>query len=260
MRRTYDLLRTVLRPQRPRARGRRWGIFVLGSIVVASIAWSARRYELPVELPIQLPVQLPALDLAALLSPATTHVYRPAVPSVDRLIERAERVGRLWREVEHYYELEIAPIERVLMRYRADPELARRIALSLVIEAHAVGLEPRLLLAVLLVENPWLDPTIRSPVGAIGLMQVMPHHLGKWPPCPPDLEDVEANICHGARIFAHAFRETGGDIERALLRYNGCVRGTNTPDCHTYPYHVYARAGRASILAWLRPHAEDAVQ
>src|SRR5690606_22063161 len=124
MRRTYDLLRTVLRPQRPRARGRRWGIFVLGSIVVASIAWSARRYELPVELPIQLPVQLPALDLAALLSPAAKHVHRPAVPSVDGLIERAERVDRLWREVEHYYEQEIAPIERVLMRYRADPELA----------------------------------------------------------------------------------------------------------------------------------------
>lgn len=269
MRRTYDLLRTILRPLRPRARGRRLAAFVLISIVVASIAWSARRYELPVQLPIQLPVQLPiewpvrlpALDFAALVSPAATHVApQPAVLPVDRLIERAERVGRLWREVERYYELEIAPIERVLMRYRADSELARRVALSLVIEAHAVGLEPRLLLAVLLVENPWLDPTVRSPAGAIGLMQVMPHHIGKWPPCPPDLEDVEANICHGARIFAHAFRETGGDIERALLRYNGCVRGTNTPDCHTYPYHVYARAGRASILAWLRPHAEDAVE
>ena len=127
MRRTYDLLRTVLRPQRPRARGRRWGIFVLGSIVVASIAWSARRYELPVELPIQLPVQLPALDLAALLSPAAKHVHRPAVPSVDGLIERAERVGRLWREVEHYYELEIAPIERVLMLSRGPAGSPHRL-------------------------------------------------------------------------------------------------------------------------------------
>jgi hypothetical protein len=24
----------------------------------------------------------------------------------------------------------------------------------------------------------------------------------------------------------------------ALLRYNGCVRGTNTPRCHTYPSKV----------------------
>jgi hypothetical protein len=26
-----------------------------------------------------------------------------------------------------------------------------------------------------------------------------------------------------------------------LLRYNGCVRGTNTPDCHRYPDVVKAR-------------------
>jgi soluble lytic murein transglycosylase-like protein len=108
-----------------------------------------------------------------------------------------------------------------------------------------------LVLAVLLVENPWLDPKIRSPVGAVGLMQVMPLHMGNWPACEPDLEDIDANICHGARIFAHYFDRTRGDIEQALLRYNGCVRGTNTPNCHQYPYHVFARAGRASVLAWL---------
>ncbi len=239
MRRTRDHLRTAARPLRSSARGRRWGVCLLCIIVVVSIAWSARKHEAAARA-----VEARDTDAGA---------------SVDRLIERAEHVGRLWREVEQYYEREIAPIERVLLRYRGDPVLARRIAMALVYEARAVQLEPRLLLAVLLVENPWLDPTARSPVGAVGLMQVMPLHEGRWPPCPSDLEDVEANICHGARIFAHAFRQTGGDIERALLRYNGCVRGTNTPDCHTYPYHVYARAGRASILAWLRPHPEDDV-
>ena len=25
---------------------------------------------------------------------------------------------------------------------------------------------------------------------------------------------------------------------KGLLRYNGCVRGTNTPRCHTYPSKV----------------------
>jgi hypothetical protein len=25
---------------------------------------------------------------------------------------------------------------------------------------------------------------------------------------------------------------------KGLLRYNGCVRGTNTPRCHTYPTKV----------------------
>lgn len=175
------------------------------------------------------------------------------VTALDILIRRAERVNRLLHELEDYHEREIAPIERVLLQYRYDPALVRRIARALVVEGRREGIEPRLLLAVLLVENPWLDPEARSPVGARGLMQVMPMHRGKWPPCAPDLIDVESNICHGARIFNHYYTLEKGDVERALLRYNGCVRGTNTPDCHLYPSHVYARAGRASILAWVRP-------
>ncbi|HEX7050768.1 MAG TPA: lytic transglycosylase domain-containing protein [Longimicrobiales bacterium] len=190
--------------------------------------------------------------------PATGEQAGAAEPSaVDYLLFRAERAEHLWDRVELYYEREVAPIERVLLRYRDDPVLARRIALALVAEARHVSLEPRLLLAVLLVENPWLDPEARSPVGAVGLMQVMPRHRGAWPPCEPDLEAVESNICHGARIFAHYFRLERGNVEKALLRYNGCVHGTNTPNCHAYPYHVYARAGRASILAWLRPWQGD---
>jgi soluble lytic murein transglycosylase-like protein len=171
--------------------------------------------------------------------------------NLDRLEDRVRTLRAGWTELDDFYQARVAPIERVLHRYGADADLGQRVAVALVREARNVGLEPRLLLAVLLVENPWLDPAIRSPVGAVGLMQVMPMHVGQWPACESDLEDIDANICHGARIFAHYFRETGGHIERALLRYNGCVRGTNTPNCHQYPYHVFARAGRASILAWI---------
>jgi soluble lytic murein transglycosylase-like protein len=173
------------------------------------------------------------------------------LPDVNELTERATRLTSAWSDLDAYYEAEVAPLARVLVRYRDDEALARRVAVALVREAKAVGIEPRLLLAVLLVENPWLDPRIRSPVGAIGLMQVMPVHRGGWAECGDDLESIDQNICHGARIFAHYFERSGGDIERALLRYNGCVRGTNTPNCHQYPYHVFARAGRASVLAWL---------
>jgi hypothetical protein len=81
-------------------------------------------------------------------------------------------------------------------------------------------------------------------------MQVMPLHRGQWRACAPRLEEIESNICHGARIFAHYLKTERGNIDRALLRYNGCVKGTNTPNCHFYPQHVYARAGRASLLAW----------
>jgi hypothetical protein len=169
----------------------------------------------------------------------------------DELTERALHVGTLLGLVDEYYAEQIAPLERVLLGYRSDdPQLVRRIAVSLRREAKRTELEPRLLLAVLLVENPWLDPGARSPVGAQGLMQVMPFHRGNWKPCAPRLDDIESNICHGASIFAAYLKQERGNVDRALLRYNGCVRGTNTPDCHQYPNHVYARAGRASLLAW----------
>jgi hypothetical protein len=58
---------------------------------------------------------------------------------------------------------------------------------------------------------------------------------------------VDANICHGARIFAHYLGATNGNVDRALLRYNGCVTGENTPDCDLYPNKVFARAGRATL-------------
>ena len=183
---------------------------------------------------------------------ARTARSTPSVsPELAELSERVERVTAAWGEAQRYYDEAVAPIQRVLLRYRNDPKLTERVAVALVREANDVGLDPRLLLAVLLVENPWLDPEIRSPVGAIGMMQVMPLHRGAWRMCEPDLEDIDANICHGARIFAHYFRRSNGNVERALLRYNGCVNGTNTPNCHLYPQHVFARAGRASILAWL---------
>lgn len=164
---------------------------------------------------------------------------------------RAERAAAAFAKVAEVYADEVAPLERALLGYRSDDAvLVRQIAVSLLREARRTELEPRLLLAVLLVENPWLDPEAKSFMGAEGLMQVMPFHKGKWPPCEPRLDDIEANICHGASIFAAYLKQSNGNVERALLRYNGCVTGANTPNCHQYPNHVYARAGRASIMAW----------
>jgi soluble lytic murein transglycosylase-like protein len=170
---------------------------------------------------------------------------------VGRLLERARSADQALRQVEGIYDDEVAPIAAVLRSYRDDEELTRRIAMSLVREAHRANLEPRVLLSVLLVENPELEPQARSFVGAVGLMQVMPLHRGQWRACQPDLESIESNICHGAQIFASYLRQSEGNVDRALLRYNGCVRGTNTPNCHGYPSWVYARAGKVSMMTWL---------
>jgi hypothetical protein len=167
----------------------------------------------------------------------------------DVLMTRALDVKHALTRVDHVVNDRVEPLARVLLTYRNDERLARRIATALVREAHRANLEPDILLAVLLVENPWIDPSARSSVGARGLMQVMPGHQGKWKNCPGSLEEIESNICYGAQIFRSYLREENGAVERALLRYNGCVRSTNTPNCHAYPSAVFARVGRATLLA-----------
>ena len=176
-------------------------------------------------------------------------VAGPQKSQIDWMLERTQAVGAALEQVDVLYEQEIEPLERVLLYYRDDDRLARRVAASLIKEGRRTGISPDILLAVLLVENPDLNPTARSSVGARGLMQVMPLHRGQWRACPGDLDGIENNICYGAQIFRSNLRESNGDVERALLRYNGCVRGTNTPNCHSYPNHVFARAGRAAFLS-----------
>jgi soluble lytic murein transglycosylase-like protein len=215
--------------------------------LVGSLGWKPRARSVSGLLSV---IGVAAVTSAAPVRPVP--LARGAEPAgVDALLAHSAGVTDLLTRIEDAYAADIAPIERVLLSYRDDdPQLVRRVAVSLVREARRTQVEPRLLLAVLLVENPWIDPSKSSHVGAQGLMQVMPFHRGNWKPCQPRLDDVDANICHGARIFASYLREEKGNVDRALLRYNGCVRGTNTPDCHQYPTHVYARAGRASLLAY----------
>jgi soluble lytic murein transglycosylase-like protein len=100
-----------------------------------------------------------------------------------------------------------------------------------------------LLAAVLLIENRALDSSAVSSQGAIGLMQVMPIHAGGYGCASTNLRSVDVNICHGARLL-HAYIRRTRSVQVALRRYNGCVRGTNTPRCHRYPARVLLTAAR----------------
>ena len=162
----------------------------------------------------------------------------PLEDALRTLEAQADVLEREVAGVDAFIAQEMEPLVHVLTRMRNDRPHARRIALALVREGHRAGVDPRLLLAVMAVENPWLEPAAASFMGAIGLMQVMPFHAGSWGCDGADLTDPDTNICHGARILADALVRSNGDLDRALLRYNGCVRGTNTPDCHLYPSKV----------------------
>lgn len=143
------------------------------------------------------------------------------------------------RDTEEYvllYQNHVRPVEASLADWGVDDELARQVAWPLVQNAYERGLDPATVVAIVLVESSG-RPDATSFVGARGLMQIMPLHLGHWE-CGPDMYDIEANLCYGTSILAWNLNRFGGDERRALLAYNGCVRGTNTPNCHTYPDKV----------------------
>lgn len=148
-------------------------------------------------------------------------------------------------------------VSQVLRKYTKDTVRANTIAQALVTEGAKKHLDPALLIGVLLTENAKLDPKARSNVSARGLMQVMPFHAGKWKECPSsDLADIASNICYGTSILAQYIKKTP-NVQKALLRYNGCVRGTNTPHCESYSGKVLKYADQAATAMFSIPFSSD---
>jgi soluble lytic murein transglycosylase-like protein len=142
--------------------------------------------------------------------------------------------------------LEIKKVAYSLRKYTSDTVLANRIASSIVVQGGKKNIDPALLVGVVLTEDAKLDPNAKSFVGARGLMQVMPFHAGKWKGCTSaDLFSIDSNICHGTSILADLIKRSP-NVSRALQRYNGCVKGTNTPNCHTYSGKVLKFAEQAA--------------
>ena len=185
---------------------------------------------------------------ALLLTPSVRIGSQPTRPGLTRVHPSEGARANLpvidstsWeREVVARYDH--LPLAQILRR-SADPEIANRVARALVKESRQLQLSPSLLAGVLLTENARLEPETVSHRGAIGLMQVMRFHAGVYDCDSDDLLQIEANICHGARVFASYLKRTK-DVRSALLRYNGCVRSSATPRCRRYPSKVLHQAGR----------------
>jgi hypothetical protein len=132
---------------------------------------------------------------------------------------------------------------------------ARSLADIAVREAYTRRIPPALVLGVMLTENHELNSAARSSVGAIGLMQVYPKD---WTDAlhrkfGENVHTDSTNLKYGIFILgwvagkAAALVSHRDDAWRtALLRYNGCVRGTVTPDCRTYPDVVRRQVQRSA--------------
>jgi hypothetical protein len=191
--------------------------------------------------------------------PMATPPLRPllaptlVVSALDREPIAPVDSGVLEREVVSRYQYR--PLARLLGKHTRTPGMAIRIARAIVKEAGRLQVAPSLLTGVLLTENPRLESGTVSSQGAIGLMQVMHFHAGTFDCASDDLLQVEANICHGARVFGQYLARTG-NVQRALLRYNGCVVSANTPNCHRYPTKVMRAAGQVRRQLLLYPTSQ----
>ena len=128
---------------------------------------------------------------------------------------------------------------------RMDQARADSIAYYAVRESYRNGIPPAVVFGVMLTENALFVSSAMSNVGAVGLMQVYPKiwlkelssKFGR------DLASDSTNLKYGVYILSQYIKSDSGkvtarDVSSGLLRYNGCVRGTNTPTCRTYPTKV----------------------
>lgn len=197
----------------------------------------------PVARPAPAPAKVPAKVAAR--QPGPTRPAAPAAPAkvaakpttrAGKAYVRPPKVDSLALEAALFQQHSYIPLAFVLSLRSGNQEIADRVAAAVLYEAQRANLSPSFIAAVLMVENTPMDPTAESSVGAVGLMQVMPMHEGGWG-CPADLEEIEANICHGARLL-HMLLQRTRNTEMALRRYNGCLGRRVTPSCLRYPRRV----------------------
>lgn len=179
----------------------------------------------------------PPADAAGHAQSDVRHVPPIQIEALTRTMGAIRRTGQETVAYVSLYRDHVAPVEQVLRRRGVPKEVARRMAWPLVEHATRKHLDPATVASVLLVESEG-NPHATSPVGARGLMQVMPSWAGRWEGCGRNLYDIDDNLCTGTSLLAWYMRTSGGDERRALLGYNGCVRGTNTPNCHVYPERI----------------------
>ena len=202
-------------------------------------------------------------------------VYAGRAPVVGDVLRSAQPEQRLQLPPAPEPRFVSGPLADSIARIEVSPEFAeqkRRFAADLVStgrmsqaradsiahyavrEAFLRGIPPAVIFGIMLTENAQFVSRARSNVGAVGLMQVYPKVWYKELSKKfgdPNIEADSTNLRYGVFILetylkprrknaspGHVVTTQPGSLMKGLLRYNGCVRGTNTPRCHTYPSKV----------------------
>lgn len=169
--------------------------------------------------------------------PATKAVVAPTPPDTSRL-------ARLVSSPQFERDRQAFAADLV-QTGRMDPARADSVSYYAVRESYRYGIPPAVVFGVMLTENALFVSSAMSNVGAVGLMQVYPKiwlkALGSK--FGRDLTSDSTNLKYGVYILSQYIKTdsgkvTPGALSKGLLHYNGCVVGSNTPNCHTYPTKV----------------------
>jgi len=113
----------------------------------------------------------------------------------------------------------------------------RRIAAAVIKYSAKYGLDARLVTAVMRVEST-ARPWVRSPMGAVGLMQVMPHMASPLA-VAGNLTTIESNVEAGCLILADNIRRLGEEDGISAYFWGSDIRGV--------AYLQRVRAARAAL-------------
>lgn len=107
-----------------------------------------------------------------------------------------------------------------LARHIPDERTRLDFLITAQYEARRAGLDPQMVLALIEVESKFRKYAV-SGAGARGYMQVMPFWVDLIGRTNQDLFKLRTNLRYGCVILRHYLDIEGGDIYRALGRYNG---------------------------------------
>ena len=143
-----------------------------------------------------------------------------------------------------------ALIDHLSRRFTIATQAAERVVEAAYDAAHVVALDPLLLLAVIAVESRF-NPFAESPMGAKGLMQIIPrYHRDKFAELGGEAAvlEPEANIQAGAQILQEYVYRTGS-LEAGLQYYNGALADGSAQ----YAQKILAERERLELVARPRP-------
>ncbi|MEW5887438.1 MAG: transglycosylase SLT domain-containing protein [Pseudomonadota bacterium] len=141
---------------------------------------------------------------------------------------------------------ELRPVvDYLARRYRVASQAIEPLATAAQAIGKRVGIDPLLILAVMAVESGF-NPIAESPMGAQGLMQVMPrYHQDKLEQSGGDsLLDPLVNIHVGAQVLKEYIRRNGS-LEAGLDQYGGVVANSDVQ----YSARVLAEKQRLEAIA-----------